>query len=79
MLRKEFEDKAYPSIGPASIKRYDSDKRHWTALLKKNPEIDNDEALIIFLKKDLKLPWASFGNRESNVNFVLSYGRNHEL
>ena len=31
------------------------------------------------MKKDLKLPWASFGNRESNVNFVLSYGRNHEL
>ena len=35
--------------------------------------------MIIFSRKDLKLIWATFGNRESKINFVLSYGQNHKV
>ena len=46
-------------------------------LFYKKKDTDADKSVIIFSRKDLKLIWATFGNRESNINFVLSYGQNH--
>jgi hypothetical protein len=51
-----------------SVTRDLGNARHWVVLNKKS-------ALVVFLRRELLLIWATFGKRASRINMVCSYGR----